>query len=137
MLHHKNIDYVIFIIQIYSLQLILLTAWKVSKYGVFSGPYFPALGLKYLSVVSPNVGKYGPENTQYLDTFQTVTDRSMQETTNLMDRQLTWPHFIESCGHEVLLWYYYINEEASQFRNKVAKIISTEINPVNFHISKN
>ena len=21
------------------------TAWKVSKYGVFSGPYFPAFGL--------------------------------------------------------------------------------------------
>ena len=23
-----------------------LTAWKVSKYGVFSGPYFPAFGKK-------------------------------------------------------------------------------------------
>ena len=31
-----------------------LTAWKVSKYGVFSGP---------------NAGKYGPEKTPYLDTF--------------------------------------------------------------------
>ena len=30
------------------------TAWKVSKYGVFFGPYFPAF--------SPNTGKYGPEN---------------------------------------------------------------------------
>ena len=29
------------------------TAWKVSKYGVFSGSYF--------SVFSPNKGKYGPE----------------------------------------------------------------------------
>ena len=27
---------------------------------------------KYLSVFSPNVGKYGPEETPYLDTFQTV-----------------------------------------------------------------
>ena len=26
----------------------------------------------YLSVFSPNVGKYGPEKTQYLDTFHTV-----------------------------------------------------------------
>ena len=33
------------------------TAWKVSKYGVFSGPYFPALG---------------PENNPYLDTFHAV-----------------------------------------------------------------
>ena len=26
----------------------------------------------YLSVFSPNAGKYGPEKTPYLDTFQTV-----------------------------------------------------------------
>ena len=32
---------------------ISFTAWKWSKYGVFSGPYFP--------VFSPNTGKYGPE----------------------------------------------------------------------------
>ena len=37
------------------------TVWKKSKYGVFSGPYFPVLGL--------NTGKYGPEKTPYLDTF--------------------------------------------------------------------
>ena len=39
------------------------SAWKVSKYGFFSGPYFP------VSVFSPNTGKYGPEKTPYLDTF--------------------------------------------------------------------
>ena len=44
---------------------ILPTAWKVSKYGVFSGPYFPAFGL--------NTGKYGPEKTPYLDSFHTVS----------------------------------------------------------------
>ena len=33
------------------------TAWKVSKYGVFSGPYFPA---------------FGPEKTPYLETFHAV-----------------------------------------------------------------
>ena len=33
------------------------TAWKVSKYGFFSGP---------------NTGKYGPEKTSYLDTFHAV-----------------------------------------------------------------
>ena len=40
------------------------TAWKVSKYRVISGPYFP--------VFSPNTGKYGPEITPYLDTFHAV-----------------------------------------------------------------
>ena len=40
------------------------TARKVSKYVVFSGPYFP--------VFSPNTGKYGLEKTPYLGTFQTV-----------------------------------------------------------------
>ena len=33
------------------------TAWKLSKYGVFSGP---------------NTGKYGPKKTPYLDTFHAV-----------------------------------------------------------------
>ena len=40
------------------------TAWKVSKYGVISGLYFPAFEL--------NTGKYGPEITPYLDTFHAV-----------------------------------------------------------------
>ena len=33
----------------------------MSKYGVFSGPYFPAF--------SPNTGKYGAEKSPNLDTF--------------------------------------------------------------------
>ena len=37
----------------------------MSKYGVFSCPYFP--------VFSTNTGKYGPEKTPYLDTFHTVS----------------------------------------------------------------
>ena len=40
------------------------TTWKVFKYRVFSGPYFPAIGL--------NTGKYRPENTPYLDSFHVV-----------------------------------------------------------------
>ena len=40
------------------------TMWKVSKYGVISGPYFPVFGL--------NKGKYGPEITPYWDTFHAV-----------------------------------------------------------------
>ena len=74
------------------------TAWKVSKYGVFSGLCFAAFGLNseryavYLSVFSPyfpafrlnteryfvslriqsECGKYGPEKTPYLDIFHAV-----------------------------------------------------------------
>ena len=40
------------------------TAWKVSKYGNYSDPYFSAFGL--------NAGKNGLEKTQYLDTFHVV-----------------------------------------------------------------
>ena len=36
----------------------------MSKYGVFSGPYFPEF--------SPNTRKYGPEKAPYLDTFHAV-----------------------------------------------------------------
>ena len=39
--------------------------WKVSKYGVISGPHFPIFGL--------NTGKYGPEITTYLDIFHAVS----------------------------------------------------------------
>ena len=36
----------------------------MSKYGVFSSPYFP--------VFSPNAGNYGTEKTPYLNTFHAV-----------------------------------------------------------------
>ena len=47
-----------------------ITAWKVSKYGAFSGPYFPVLGSN--TEIYGKYGKYGPEKTPYLDTFHTV-----------------------------------------------------------------
>ena len=37
---------------------------KLSKYGVFSGPYF--------TVFSQNTGNYRPEKIPYLDTFNAV-----------------------------------------------------------------
>ena len=47
----------------------MFTEWKVSKYGVFSGPHFPAFSL--------NTGKYGPEKTPHLDTFDVMVVRGM------------------------------------------------------------
>ena len=38
---------------------------EVSKYGVISSPYFP--------VFNPNIGKYGPQITPYLETFHAVS----------------------------------------------------------------
>ena len=59
------------------------TARKVSKYGAFSSPLLPTFELntgkygvsllfEYLSVFSPNTGKYVPEKIPYLDTFHMV-----------------------------------------------------------------
>ena len=55
------------------------TAWKVCKYRVFSGPYFPIFGLN-TEIYSVNLRiqseyrkiRTGPEKTLYLDTFHTV-----------------------------------------------------------------
>ena len=42
----------------------------MSKYGVFSGPYFSVVGL---NTEIYGVKKYGPEITPYLDTFLAVS----------------------------------------------------------------
>ena len=47
------------------------TAWKMSKYGAFFGPYFPVF-TPQISAFSPNTEKYGPGKTPYLDTFHAV-----------------------------------------------------------------
>ena len=43
--------------------IVTVTARKVSKNGVISGPYFPVFGLntQIYEDFSPNTGKYGPE----------------------------------------------------------------------------
>ena len=46
----------------------IATAWKLSKYGVISGHYFPVFGLN----TEPNIGKYGPGKTLYLGTSHAV-----------------------------------------------------------------
>ena len=61
------------------------TAWKVSKYGVISGPCFPVLGMN-ADIYSVNTGQYGPEITLYLDTSYIVGG-----TKNTFSKQLiTW-----------------------------------------------
>ena len=41
------------------------------KYGIISDLYFPVFGL--------NTGKYGPEETPYLDTFHAVEDSYLRQ----------------------------------------------------------
>ena len=51
------------------------TPWKVFKYGVISGPYFPVFGLTveiYGMNFEKDIEKYGPEITPYLDTIHAV-----------------------------------------------------------------
>ena len=54
-----------------------ITLREVSKYGVFSGLYFPTFGLNtegyFVSFhIQYECGKYGPEKTPYLDNFHAV-----------------------------------------------------------------
>ena len=62
----KDMNNYHFLIQISKIHIcsILQTLREVCKYGVFSGPYFPAF--------SPDPGKYGPEKNPYLNTFYAV-----------------------------------------------------------------
>ena len=71
----------------------IYTVWKVSKYGVISGPYFPAVGM--------NTGKGGPEITPYLDTFHAVLlNKSLMENFNICKIFLS-----ELCFLWLLKWW--------------------------------
>ena len=58
---------------------LIITAWKVFRYGVFSVPYFPAFGLH--SVFSSNVGKYGPEKIRIWTHFTKWITAWLQNST--------------------------------------------------------
>ena len=56
---------------------LILPAWKVPEYGVFSGPYFSVFELNTEIYggnlrISPIAGKYGLQKTPYFDTFDAV-----------------------------------------------------------------
>ena len=56
---------------------------KCPNTRVFSGPYFPAFGLnteRYFVFLRIQSGKYGPENTTYLDTFHAVNNLLPQDS---------------------------------------------------------
>ena len=57
-------------------------AWKESKFGVFSDPYFP--------VLSPSTGKYWPGNTLYFDTLHVRTSRTLRKNTVILPNFHVW-----------------------------------------------
>ena len=59
------------------------------RHGVFSVPYFPVFGL--------NTGKYGPEDTPYLNTFHSVLFNSLVYT------------YLHLLIHTYVPLYYYTN----------------------------
>ena len=76
------------------LKLVSPTAWKVSKCGVFSGPYFPVFGL--------NTGKYRPK-TLYLDNFHAVSSYRIDLSEKESQYNAENPEaYIGSCSH---LWW--------------------------------
>ena len=88
------------------IKFLTVTVWKVSKYGVFSGLYYPAFGLnteRYaLSVLSPNAGKYGTRKTSVFEHFsRSVWYTSSSDSFSLMShflrvfyKSISSPHFI-------------------------------------------
>ena len=89
-----------------------VTSWKESKYGVFSGPYFP--------VLSPNTGKYGPEKTLYLDIFHAVhlTNRQVfsDSLKGYRNRTLAWRRLIT---HKIHFLCFFILTEKNTFSIKL------------------
>ena len=77
------------------------TMWKVSKHGVFSGPYFPVFGLnkEITGKYGVNAGKYGTEKTPYLDTFHALYYLQNQELAEVEVGQIFDRYFL---GWQVL-----------------------------------
>ena len=89
--------------------MVIYTVWKVSKYGIFSGSYFPEYG-KY----GP---KYGPEKTPYLDNFDTVLKSK---------KVFTWqdPSDVIIIGYAVasiIYWYqaWFLGDYAVEIRKQI------------------
>ena len=82
------------------------TAWKVSKYRVFSGPYFSAFGLntgRYSLRIQSECRKIRTRKTPYLDTFHAAfvnLDRfSPVDHSHLLKKSLTRSFISLRCGY--------------------------------------
>ena len=79
------------------------TVWKVSKYGVFSGPYF--------HVFTPNIGKYRPEKLCIWMLFTQCQQYSFFNFSFWWNKVFTeiWTEsggiIKPKCGSHVIMWY--------------------------------
>ena len=73
------------------------TAWKVSIYGIFYGPYFLAFGLNMYSVGMRE--KTNQKKTLYLGTFHAVI-------TKLLWCDLYFAHLFSNCSHLRLIFQF-------------------------------
>ena len=106
------------------------TAWKVSKDGVFSGPYFPIFGL--------NTGKYGQEKTPYLDTFHAVVYKGIYWPAKILSFYYIMPfnykiksHFSnlilrKRCPYSELFWSVFSRFGLNMERSEVSLRIQSE-----------
>ena len=76
----------------------------MSKYRVFSGPYFPKT--PWISLFSPNTEKYGSEKTPYLNNFYVVLKvvkfTNNFQSSELLSHFMPLRNFIEFSGMEIL-----------------------------------
>ena len=112
------------------------TVWKVSKYGVFSGPYFPLLDSKWIQIFSPSTEKYRPEKTPYLDTFHAVgQSQTMVVITKIVYKNKCNKILNSSVKYAVYVKMYYFQHVEHQistvFSSLLKKNLSITVNSPN------
>ena len=101
--------------------LIGYTAWKVSKYGVISGPYFSKFRLN-AEICSPNAGKYGQEITLYLDTFWYILEVDLEYPEEFHIIQNDYPLAPEKLGIPYDKLSDYCKKIANEYEIKVGEL---------------
>ena len=101
---------------------IMTIAWKVSKYEVFPGPYFPVFGLN-TEVYSVNLRiqyenrKYGPEKTPYLDTFH-IVPHLLSKLTNPKTSSESYWFILNVKQRKKALLHFFVRINLSQISKK-------------------
>ena len=104
----------------------LITAWKVSKYGVFPSPYFPAFGLdteRYgVSLrIKSECGKIRSRKIPYLDTFHAVK----KHTHHFNSLKITFHNITK-----VIMTYFHISVVVND-----VEVISQKVPPLSCSVS--
>ena len=96
------------------------TAWNVSVFKIFSGPYFPTFELN-TEIYPVNAGKYGPENSEYEHFFCSVRFVSCDTVSIYLFKVSNWKNlFSKYLANETkIIWVWifvvYATIEANTF----------------------